>query len=209
MKKHFIPSVLLILSLFIAQNANAQSAMQDFFDQTRIEIGAGWHTIAPPTNNIKGSEFSSFNSFYGGLHYALNEVWGLRGTYAYHNFEHKDLSQRNLTQHKLMLEITYSLGSALTGDYRYTDFNNFDVLAHAGFGASLMKREVNSGNDYLSNIQLGIMPSYKIGDRIALHADFSYVINGSQNYTFSGIYNTGTVEAFFNANLGISVALGR
>src|SRR5690625_3711400 len=113
MKNHLFNFLLLISSLFI-DSIYAQGTVdfQDFFNRTSLEAGVGGHMTLVPTKNVSNSEFLSFNTIYAGLHYELNEEWGVRGSYAYHNFEHKEFNFRNLTMHKLMLEATYSVRAA-------------------------------------------------------------------------------------------------
>lgn len=185
--------------------------LQDFFNRTSLEVGVGGHMTLVPTKNVSNSEFLSFNSFYAGLHYELNENWGARGNYTLHNFEHKDFSFRNLTMHKLMLEITYSVRGAFPAGYYYSNRRNFDLVLHAGLGASLMRKEGSSRNDFIKNIQLGVMPICRINGRVALHLDILYVINTSQNYTFSGehVFPDGLTEGFITATIGLSIGLGR
>lgn len=210
--RNILLSFILLANFFLIRNAHAQHAyaVQDFFDRSRLEVGVGWHSTMAPTKNVSSSEFSSFNTFYAGWHYELNEEWGVRGTYAYHSFEHKDFSIRNLTMHKLMLEVTYSVSSAFPVGYYYSKSRDFDLLLHAGIGASLLIREVNSGDDFIKNLQIGVMPQYMFSDRVAIQLDILYVLNVSQNYTFSGVHLTpdGRTEGFITATIGLSIGLG-
>lgn len=212
MKTLLLSFLLLISSLFLGK-AYAQRGLdlQDLFDRTSLEVGVGLHRIMAPTKNVSSSEFSLFQNFNAGLRYELNESWGVRGSYSHHSFEHNDYSHRNLTMHKLMLEVTYSVNGAYSAGYYYSNRSNFDLVLHAGLGASLLRGEVYLGKDFIKNVQLGVMPLYKLGKRVALHVDIVYVINASQNYTFSGEYAgpDDRTEGFVSATIGLSILLGR
>src|SRR5699024_4550563 len=145
-----------LLSSWIAVESYAQQGLNlhDFFDRTSLEAGVGIHKAIAPTKNLSNSDFTtSINSFYGGMHYELDEEWGVRGSYTFHNFENKDASLDKLTMHKLMLEITYSVGSAFSAGYYFTDHNSFDLLLHGGLGASLLRKENHSVNDFIKTFK--------------------------------------------------------
>lgn len=216
--KNLLLSSLLLVSLFISQQANAQlnrgRGMQGFFDEVSLEAGAGWHVTAGPTKDTPAAAYAALNSFYVGMHYALDDTWGIRGTYTFHNFEHKDDNLLSLKTHRFMLEATYSLGNLFSQDYFYSYRNEFDVIAHAGFGGSFAFRNNHPTQifrDQMLNFQLGVMPTYRLSDTVSVLADLNYVLSYSQNYLFNGelMWPENRMEGYFTMNFGVSIELGR
>jgi len=213
--KNLLLSSLLLITLFISHQANAQlnRGMQEFFDEVTLEVGAGWHVTAGPTKDTPAAAYASLNSFYGGMNYALNDTWGIRGTYTFHNFQHKDLSELDLQTHRFMLEATYSLGNLFSQDYFYSYRSDFDVIAHAGFGGSFAFRKnhpTQRFRDQMLNAQIGVMPTVRLSETVSIHFDFNYVLTISQNYLFNGelYWPENTAEAYMTMIFGVSYDLG-
>lgn len=209
MKRLTVLSILLFGSSFLGQKVQAQNRTLDFFDKIKLEAAWGLSVPIIPTKNTSVSDFIGLDSFYVGTNYALNETWGVRGTYAYNHFENRQDSDIQLTIHKFMAELTLSLGSLLSENIFYSDYNDFDIITHAGIGVSLGKRKINSGNDWMRSIQIGVMPTYRVLKKISVHFDLTYVINTLQNYTFSGEYKIDAIEGYLLASIGLSIDLKR
>lgn len=209
MKKLMVLSILIFAGVSSLQKVHAQSRTLEFFDKIKLEAGWGLSTPIVPTKNTSVSDFIGLNGFYLGTNYELNESWGVRGTYAYNDFQNKRDNEIQLTLHKFMAEFTLSIGNAISYDSYYSDNNDFDIIAHAGIGASLGRKINNSENDWMRNIQIGVMPTYRVLKKISIHFDITYVINTSQNYTFSGEYKVDAIEGYLLASIGLSIDLKR
>lgn len=61
----------------------------------------------------------------------------------------------------------------------------------------------------MRNIQIGLMPTYRVLQKISIHIDVTYIINTSQNYSFSGEYKVDAIEGYLLANIGFSIDIGR
>lgn len=191
------------------QKGHAQNKTLEFFDKIKLEAGWGFSAPIIPTKNTSVPDFIGLDSFYVGTNYELNETWGVRGTYAYNHFENKQNNNIQLTIHKFIAEFTLSVGNIRSYNNFYSDYNDFDIIVHAGIGASLGRKKINTGNDWMRNLQIGIMPTYRVLKKISVHLDLSYIINTSQNYSFSGEYKIDAIEGYFTANIGLSIDLKR
>lgn len=201
MKLKFLTTLTLLT--FFCQTGKAQQS--DIWSKIRLEAGWGYNLPTAPTSGITASDFAGVKSFYGGVKYELDDVWGIRGTYAFNSFEHKNDKDFGLDVHKLMAEATYNILQASGTDFAHT----FDVEAHAGLGLSLADSKVSSGSDKMVSFQVGVMPQYKITDNVSVLLDASYVINLGQNYNYAGVHakenGKGTTGGYFTANIGIAV----
>lgn len=206
MKKQFILGItLLTTGLF---SLHAQDKSSDFLANTSFELGWGYNVPLSPTEGVKAGDFSGVNSLYVGAHYEIDDLWGVRGSYAYNGFKDKDNSDFGLTFHKFMLESTFNVTKAISGSPTQTPF---EVLSHAGFGASLGKSELKSDSDRMISVQFGLMPRYNITDKISVHLDATYVANFSQDYGYNGgpALKTGksATGGYLTANLGVALKL--
>lgn len=209
MRKLTVLNILLFCGIFITQKTHAQSRRVDFFDKIKLEAGWGLNTPVAPTKNTSISDFVGLESFYVGTNYELNETWGVRGTYAYNHFENKQNTDIQLIMHKFVAELTMSIGNLVSYNSFYSDYNDFDVIAHAGIGVSLGRKKNYSATDWMRNIQIGVMPTYRVLQKISIHLDITYVINTSQNYSFSGEYKVDAIEGYLLSNIGLSIDIGR
>lgn len=204
MKKIYFIALYIPLCM-IATNVLAQ---QDSFKQRlSLEAGAGYNIPVSPNNEISTTNFGGFRSFNLGVHYALNDMMGMRFTYGYNAFEDKDDSSMELTLHKFMAEGTFNI-------IQWIEMmrNPFEVMAHAGAGVSLGKSKLSSGIDKMGTIQVGVMPLYRITNNFSLHFDASYVLNIRQNYFYNGQQSNSdgshVIGEYFLLNLGLGVSFG-
>lgn len=204
MKNLLLLSSLLISGLFFSQQMQAQNGR--FLEHVSLEAGWGLNVPVAPSNGISTSDFMGVQSFYVGANYELNELWGLRGTYAYNGFEHKNHSSQKLTLHKLMAEATLNLGNAFSSGYGFSAFN---VIAHAGLGMSMGENKNYSGKDWMANFQIGVMPTYKISEKVRLLLDLVYVVNFDHDFPYGDVASGKFTGGYFLANVGVNINLGR
>ena len=200
MKKTIISTFIMLLTI----SGSSAFAQRTFKDRISVEAGAGYNLPVSDTDDVKSADFAGFRSFYVGANYDLSELFGLRFTYANNSFEDKNDASMGLTIHKFMAEATIDIIESIE-----MQPNPFEVVGHAGFGASIGKSSSSSGADKMGNFQIGVMPKYQITDNFSIHLDVAYVINISQNYNYNGLQafmnnETGTGKYFvFNAGIGI------
>ena len=190
---------LLLMSGFVllAQNIQAQ-ANRALWDNLSIEVQYGMNAALSPKDGITTSDYSGFKFFQAGINYQIDDVWGVRGTFASSNFQHKDFDDLGVKYGKLTLEATYNILTAVNGMIQ-----PFDVTAHAGFGLGSGKSESLKGTDMVGVAQIGIMPKYNITNQFAVFLDGTFVNHFSQDYGFNGSGIKQGSASYFNAGLGV------
>lgn len=197
MKRRFKSILIVACLVFVSKNAQAQTS-PSVFDNLSIEAQYGLNSALSPNEGITTSDYSGFNFFQLGLTYHIDEVWGVRGTFASSNFKHKDVDGFGVKYNKLMLEATYNILTAANGMIQ-----PFDVTAHAGLGLASGNSEVLSGNDLTGVAQIGIMPKYYFNSQFAVFIDGTFVNQFSQDYGFDGLGVKQGSGSYFNVGLGV------
>lgn len=202
MRRLFI-IMILPLSLFIS-NVSGQENNASFLQKLSLEGGAGYHLPFTPNKNIITSNYAGFRSFYLGANYAINDIWGLRMTYANNVFSDKNDRTNKFTIQKVMAEATFNILQSIQ-----TQQNPFEIVAHSGIGVSAGKGPHLSDIDKMANFQFGLMPLYRITRYLSMQLDATYVINIQQNQGYNGQYVYDDVRdvtgsyLLFNMGLGI------
>lgn len=207
MKKSIIAFALLA-GLFTAQaQEQGKERQASFLDKVKLEAGWGVNVPTGPSDGISRKDFSGVSSFYVGANYELNDLWGVRGTYAYNKFEDKNDSNFGSTHHKLMAEATYNIIRSIQDNGQQP----FELFGHAGFGLTIGKSELVSDADMMGTFQVGLLPTYHVSDRVAIQLDAACVVNFSQDYGFHGgpakLNGKSTTGSYFIANIGVAVKL--
>lgn len=208
MRKVILWSVLIIGIFLLPQEIHAQYKKPKFFDPIKIEAGWGLNMPIGPAKGVSISDYTGWDSFYVGTNYALNKVWGLRGVYAYNNFRHKENENLQLTMHRFVAELTVSLSEAFILKRLHVEDSDFDIIAHSGLGVSIGTSSLHRGTDWVKNIQIGVMPIYRVLERIYVHLDLVYVLNTAQDYSFDGEAIKKSVGGYITANMGVTIRLG-
>lgn len=197
MKRKFKGVLAVACLAFAATNAQAQT-QGSVFDNLSVEAQYGLNSALSPNEGITTSDHSGFNFFQLGLTYHVNDVWGVRGTFASSNFKHKDLEDSGVIYNRLMLEATYNILTAVNGMMQ-----PFDVTAHAGFGLASGKSESLGSNDMAGVAQIGIMPKYNFTSQFSVFIDGTFVNQFSQDYGFDGLGIKQGSGSYFNLGLGV------
>lgn len=203
MKKTLI-TLALVAGLFTAQ---AQERKASFLDKVKLEAGWGLNVPTGPTDGISASDYSGVASFYVGANYELDELWGVRGTYAYNKFENKDNSNFGSTHHKLVAEATYNILRSIQDNGQQP----FELYGHAGFGLTIGKSELVSNTDMMGTFQVGLLPTYHVSERVSIILDAACVVNFSQDYGYHGgpakLNGKSATGSYFIANIGVAFKL--
>jgi OmpA-OmpF porin, OOP family len=202
MKKIFLGLLILCASLQV----NAQD-----FNKWSIDLGIGAHdAIFPLSPGYKTGV--SFGLASLGARYMLNEKFGLRLDFAYHEFnEGSNSNPFKSNYYRTSIEGIVNAGNLL-GFESWT--SRFNLLFHTGVGFSMLNtiQPIDNGGDPMLNFIVGITPQFKITDRVSLFADFSSVFHQFQSTTFDGAVNNAerqTNASLINASIGVSVAIGK
>ena len=204
MKKNFkrilFTSVLLSFTPFVKGQTN-----NSVINKISLEAQYGLNSALSPNEGITTSDFSGFKFFQFGLNYHINDIWGVRGSFAMSNFQHKDVNEAGVKYSKLTLEATYNIFTAVNQG----TLQPFDVSAHAGFGLGLGKSETLSGEDMVGIAQIGIMPKYNFTEQFSVFIDGTFVNQFSQDYGFNGIGIKQGSGSYFNVGLGVQYRFGK
>lgn len=200
-----------IISAFaIALFATQMQAQETFWDKASLEVSYGFAMPLSPTKNIKAADYNSFVNAQGGINYQINDLWGVRATYAYQDFENKNNKNLGVTYHKFMAEATFNILQAVNASASFNQSNSFEVQAHAGIGGTFANRKFDNATNKIANVQIGLKPTYAVSDRINVFLDATYVMNFNQAYEFSGqSIKGGTTGSYLGANIGVQVKLGK
>jgi len=199
MKRNF--KGLLALACIALAGTNVQAQAQtsgSVFDNLSFEAQYGLNSALSPNEGITTSDYSGFNFFQLGLNYHIDDVWGVRGTFASSNFKHKDVEDHGVKYNRLMLEATYNIFAGINGMMQ-----PFDVTAHAGFGLASGKSELGGDNDLAGVAQIGIMPKYNFTSQFSVFIDGTFVNQFSQDYGFDGRAIKQGSGSYFNVGLGV------
>lgn len=195
----------LIAGLYTTQ---AQQGGGFTLDKMTLEAGWGYNLPTAPSEGIDLSDYAGTTSFYVGANYEFKTVWGVRGTYAYNRFEHKDDDKFGTTHHKIMVEGTLNVIRAIV-DKGQTPF---ELYLHSGLGLSMVNSKLlTKDTDLMASFQIGMLPTYHITEQIGVLLDLAYVINFSQDYGVHGgsakSNGKSTTGGYLIANVGVVVKL--
>lgn len=191
-----------------ALNTNAQENEKSY-DHWALDFGVGIHQVGAPLSPGFNPDILGQASL--GIRYMFNERFGLRLDLGYNDFRNTGNTQMfQSNNYRATIEGVVNLGHVLKF---HTWTNRFNVLAHGGIGMSYLdvKQPVINGGDYMTTLNIGLTPQFKLSNRISLFLDFSSLINFYQTNNFDGGTNTASRESnisLFNTSIGLSIGLG-
>jgi len=205
MKKQILAAIALVAT---AVSTNAQTS--DFWNRTSLEGSYGFAMPLAPTDNIDAADYSSMINFQGAVHYQIDDLWGVRASYAYHKFENKDFSALGVAYHKFMAEATFNVLEAINPQTSVMHSSPFQLYAHAGIGGSFATRNMDNATNKMGNVQIGLQPMYNFSNRMGVFVDATYVANFNQAYQFDGTFIPGgTTGGYFTTLVGLKISLGK
>ncbi len=213
MKKITLPLIAAVLGF---SNMNAQEGLP--YNKWSIDINGGLTKPATPmSQGYTGDTFFGFVHADAGVRYMFNNKFGLKADFGYDYMKSGEDSDYFRTKHyRASLQGVANLGRIMNFE-EWT--RTLGLQAHAGAGYSWME----PGKDLASNIYdkdemghviVGLTGQVKLGNRVALNADFSMINTIRQNVTFDGgnfidANDRGFNGTFYNATLGLSFYLGK
>jgi OOP family OmpA-OmpF porin len=99
----------------------------------------------------------------------------------------------------------YNLANALDFSRSFSD--DLGVLLHGGAGYSIMSSNVLTGQDQVYSIIAGFTPQYRLSNRFAFYADFSFFYNLSHDFNYDGTLSTENDVKFKTQMYTISLGL--
>ena len=170
MKKNLFALTIILGALLSSNISNAQFG---------VELNYGMNGSYEPS-------YSGFTHFGGGVSYDFNETFGAKIDFASDKFSIKNDfgTETGTSNTRISLQGVVNV-SNLIDDRSF--YNNFQLLAHAGAGLSILKSDINTtGTDHILNVIIGVNPQYKVAEGLYLGIDASFIANISQHYNFDG-----------------------
>ncbi|HLW42001.1 MAG TPA: OmpA family protein [Flavobacterium sp.] len=212
MKKITLP---LIAALLGVSNMNAQEGTP--YNKWSIDINGGLTKPATPMKQgYTGDTFFGFVHADAGVRYMFNNKFGVKADFGYDYMKNGEDSDYFRTKHyRASLQGVANLGRIMNFE-EWT--RTLGLQAHLGAGYSWMEPGQDLATnlyekDQMGHVILGLTGQVRLGNRVALNADFSMINTVRQDMTFDG---AGYVDAnergfngtFYNATLGLSFYLG-
>lgn len=202
------------LGLLSVNNLEAQEGKP--YNRWSVDVNGG---LSRPTQPFTVSNYVEDFSLYhvdAGVRYMFNTKVGLKADFGYDDYEGAESGMNfDGTYTRMGLQGVLNAGRALN----FEEFAKwFNLQLHAGFGYSFMETNNFNGKDEMLYVPIGLTAQVKLGNRVALNADFTMINNISQNYTFDGRNNSiygnviedrGFNGTLYNATIGFSIYLGK
>ena len=122
----------------------------------------------------------------GGVNYDFDDTFGAKVDFSSDKFSIKNKlgNETGTSNTRVSLQGIVNVSNVI--DQR-SFYNDFQLLAHAGAGISILKSDINTtGTDHIVNVIVGLNPQYKVADGFYLGIDASFIANISQHYNFDG-----------------------
>lgn len=200
MKNNVLLALTVLGSLYTSYAQTSYNNSNGVLNRLTVEASYGYNMALLPKGNIEVADYNGFKTFQVGLRLAIDEKWGVRGTFMNSSFQHNDFSDSGISINKLVAEGTYDFLDKSVSP-------SFQLMGHAGLGIGFIKSESLNGTDTAGVFQLGVTPEYKATDRLGIFLDLTYIMNLSQNYGFNGLSIDKSSGSFFVPSLGVSFQL--
>jgi OOP family OmpA-OmpF porin len=200
--------IILSVALLLTGLANAQDSI---FNNKSIDFGVGVANILSPGSGTGyDGKYLDPLSLNIGYRVMLNRDFGVSANLAYNNFTGKSVIKNvNANFYSFSLNGFLNLRSFLN----FGEFSNkFGLLGHMGAGASA--NTIAEGKGYKSNtrdlaifVNAGLMPQYKVNDKLAINLDFVLNLQKMQQLTLdmqSAKNDVGLGKYFGTATIGVN-----
>ncbi|MES2240911.1 MAG: OmpA family protein [Bacteroidota bacterium] len=210
MKKKLVSLSFLILSFAASAQDKETTSDKPDFDRWSIELGAG---VNRPLRGFTAGYSTATPSLWNvdlGTRYMFNPKFGLKFDLGYNKFQDSKKSPSfDVNYWRTDLQGVVNLGRVMNFE---TWTNTIGLLAHGGFGISMMTSDAFDGEDFMANGIIGLTGQIKLSNSVALTGDLSGILNGKQNRTFDGksTVSTGFFDGgVLNASVGVTFYLGK
>jgi len=204
MKNIFLIVILLISTITFSQKKNYNQFSADFNFGMSLPI-------TPIPDGRKAGDFNGYSHFELGTRYMILPEIGVKLSYAHEKFQDKNIKSNDLVYNSFKLQavsnLVYLFG--FEGDL----WDSVGLLAHAGGGITFANPIAAENNEKVGSLIFGISPLYRLGDKFAVNADFSYTLTTKQHFGFDGqliepnFPSDEGFEAFTGGYVNISVGI--
>jgi OOP family OmpA-OmpF porin len=212
MKKVLFRALVLICATTFLNNLSL-TAQENDYNKWSLELKGGMHK--PVTPFASGYYVDSPDFWQGsfGVRYMFNNYVGLRGEFGYNNLQGGENSMEfESNYYRASLQGVMNFGNLL----RFSDWTNtFGLLVHAGAGYSINNPknpiEFDSG-DQMLHLVFGVSPQIRLGNRVALTTDFSFLTHGFQANSWDGTAASGArgfTGNMYNISVGLNFYIGK
>lgn len=195
------------------------------YNRFSLEVAAGYHLpVSPITDGNSAGSLSGMQQFNLAGRFMINDLWGVKGQYAFYRFQDRDNRDMGNSFNSFSLEAVMNILRAM--DKPKYVLENYALLLHAGFGftlaypdsrkdysgSGLVLFDPNDRSERMFNLLIGVTPTFKLTEHVAFMADISYIVNTQQQYGYNGelIYSdmTKVTGGFMNFGVGVVFMLG-
>ncbi len=211
---------LLVCGISMAQATEEQQDKDEGlpFKTWSVEVMAGQAKAMRPFGddyNAGNEMFSGVNHFELGVRKMFSERFGLKMDFGYDHFTDEKNSGSlpfDTKQYRLGMQGVINLGRLL----KFESFTkNFGILAHGGVQLSQLNVKDPGLNkpdgEYDGGLMLGLTPQYRIGNLLAVTADFTTLYNASQQLNWDGSTTSKGISSYglmYSASLGLTLYFG-
>lgn len=171
MKKNLLPFAIALVLLLLPNLSNAQFG---------VELNYGLNGSYQPS-------YSGLTHIGGGISYDFDDTFGAKIDFASDKFSIKNElgTETGTSNTRISLQAVVNVSNVIDDRSFY---NNFQLLAHAGAGLSILKSDIPTlvNTDHILNVIVGLNPQYKVSEGLYLGIDASFIANISQHYNFDG-----------------------
>jgi len=197
-----------ILSSLIAGALAFGAHAQNDFNKWSIDVNGGFNKpMAPmtpgyysPTLNLGHADL--------GLRYMFNEKFGAKLDYGFGKFTNTSDTDSyapfETSYSRFNLQGVANLGRIMNWE---TFTRRVNLLGHAGAGMGVVTPKENEWADHKDNVYnfiLGLTGQIKLGERVALNADVSTILNGRQDVSFDGARSIHAEGGEYNGHYGVN-----
>jgi len=180
-----------------------------------IDISGGLsNAVRPYTAGYWSNTYDLFHAS-GGVRYMFNNKYGIKFDGGFDRIKNDENGSNGTS---LPFQTNYYRASVqgildLGRVFMFENFSNHvSLLFHSGAGFSMIQSEVNPESDPMANFMFGFTPQFKLGNRVALFVDASFIWHIYQQYTFD-MHNSVAKRGFdgfmANATIGFNFYLGK
>lgn len=212
MKKLLLLATLIAGSFLYAQ----EEEYTQEYNKWSLEASAGMPIVGTNFEANHHYKNNMLGAYTFGVRKMFNNRFGARLNFGYHTLESNSYSLPFKSNYVTgSLEGVANMGALLNFD---TWTKSFGVLFHVGAGYSLLygkepvKADGFSDMDQIWNVTGGITPQIRLGNRVALNADFSLIGAMRMHKTWDAVGTTeqrGLNGTFGRVTAGLTVYLGK
>lgn len=231
--------ILLIVSLFLAFQANAQEEDKTINPSDSIQKYNRWSfevmTGTSDGNHPYGEGFNSgekknifsqlnLNSFDFGLRYMISPKFGFKGNFAFNTYSENDTSSLPYETQQMSFAFQGVVNAARLLEFKPE--SKMGLLFHGGmYAASMTSKTKNTydpilgvvpnsyldATEYHGGFVAGITPQYRISSKMGLFVDLSMYFNYRQHMNWNGTRSTSNdlLGKSTNLSFGFSYSLGK